>query len=536
MLASHSENQIPKRPADRARQSARCRRLAIALLVALLLSLSGHGFGILAEGTTATAKATTVPVTAATTATSTVKATTAPVTAATTATSAAKATTVAGPTVLLDTAVSGSLPINGKAYALYETQSGTFLLGRNADAPLSPASITKVMTVLLALEKMKLTDSITVTKDMYATIPNDYVRLGLIEGELISVEEVLYACLLISANDAAMALGLTMGGTVSGFADMMNARARQLGCTGTTFTNPYGLADPKNLTTAHDMALMMAELLKNETYTKIATTKNHLIPATNKIGTRGLTNGNRFVSTAKYAYAPYIGGKTGFTNLSGYTIVAGARKNGRTLVGVILGATASEIRYDNLLTLFNHGFADYSTFRLDPASYETARTELVAKVESQIKDAGLQLKIAGSSLDVSPFASASLAKDAKSCVYSVGICPSAPQAGLASQVLEYPLLLEYKDGVKSRVGTLSLTLQEQKPSPVATKATAANSPAAAAAATLPEVGGSVGAILLRIGGIALAIIALAAIVIFILMQRELKRRRARRRRPNIRRL
>ena len=100
--------------------------------------------------------------------------------------------------------------IDGTAYVLYDVQSGTFLLGNNQDTPLAPASITKVMTVLLAFENLKLTDTITVTRDMYESIPADYVRLGLVEGEEITVEQALYACLLISANDAAMKLALNI--------------------------------------------------------------------------------------------------------------------------------------------------------------------------------------------------------------------------------------------------------------------------------------------------------------------------------------
>jgi len=130
------------------------------------------------------------------------------------------------PTVLLDPGAANGLNVNGKEFVLYDAQSGVFLTGRQPDTPLSPASITKVMTILLALERLKLDDRITVTKDMFATIPNDYVRLGLMEGEEISVEEALYASLLISSNDTAMALALKMSDTVSGFADLMNQRAR----------------------------------------------------------------------------------------------------------------------------------------------------------------------------------------------------------------------------------------------------------------------------------------------------------------------
>src|SRR5659263_137804 len=168
-----------------------------------------------------------------------------------------------------------------------------------------------------------------------------------------------------------------MGGSIEGFSQMMNDRAVELGCMHTNFTNPYGLSDEKHVTTAHDMALMMAEALKNETYTKISTTANYTMPATNKHKPRNITNGNRFVSTTTYAYENYIGGKTGFTDMSGYTIVAGARQDGRTLIGVVLGASCSVVRYSELISLFNYGFENYTTSSIDPAEYTNLKKQTV---------------------------------------------------------------------------------------------------------------------------------------------------------------
>ena len=365
---------------------------------------------------------------------------------------------------------------------------------------------------------------------MFATIPNDYVRLGLMEGEEISVEEALYASLLISSNDTAMALALKMGNTVVGFADLMNQRARELGCTGTKFTNPYGLAEPENVTTAHDMALILAEALKHETYKKIATTKNHLVPASNKYGTRGLTNGNRFVSTTTYAYAPYIGGKTGFTNLSGHTIVAGASKDGRTLVGVILGATSSEVRYANLITLFNYGYASTGNLPVDPAMFEAAKSQAIAKVEAQIAQAGLPYSIIGSDLALHPFTTAAKSSLADGFTATLGEGPASIPAGQSTTTLDYPLFATFKGGTRNQVGHLRLTLQK-KPEPTASSgSTTVTKPGqAGASSTRP----TLGTILFRVGGIILAGLLLAALVIFILMQRELQRRKRRRMRPRV---
>ena len=305
---------------------------------------------------------------------------------ASSASSSAEATISAdGLTELLDPAGLDAPAVDSKAYVLYDAQSGTFLLGKNQDTPLSPASITKVMTVLLALENLELTDTITITREMFEGIPNDYTRLGLFEGEEITVEEALYACLLISANDAAMALAAKVGGSEAEFVEMMNDKAVEIGCLNTNFTNSYGLADPNHLTTAHDMALILAEALKNDTYTRISTTKFFLLRATNKSAeTRGMMNGNKFISAPQFAYEYYIGGKTGYTNISGYTIVAGAQKDGRTLVSVILGASGSEIRFSNLISLFNFGFSEFSTVHVNPVDFEDLKAQAIAEVTSSI--------------------------------------------------------------------------------------------------------------------------------------------------------
>lgn len=409
--------------------------------------------------------------------------------------------------------------IDGTAYVLYDVQSGTFLLGNNQDTPLAPASITKVMTVLLAFENLKLTDTITVTRDMYESIPADYVRLGLVEGEEITVEQALYACLLISANDAAMALAIKMGGSVDGFSDMMNAKALELGCTQTHFTNPYGLADELHLTSAHDMALIMAAAIENNMYTKISTTANYTIPATNKFNQpRSLTNANRFVSTTEYAYENYVGGKTGFNDLSAYTICAGAKLDGRTLIGVVLGASCSEVRYTELISLFSYGFKHFSTSSVDPSEFDAVKQQVVDQVSTAVSGAGYSLQVTNAAASISPFCTTMAAG---SYVCTADISHAVIQAGVPTQVLDLPLCRQYSDGTSVQVGTLSLTLSD---SSVASSASSAE--------TDKEHTG-MGTILLRIGIVIFmtAIIGFS-IVFFVMLQNEKKRRRSTRR-PNI---
>lgn len=428
-------------------------------------------------------------------------------------------------TILLDPAAESRLEINGKAYVLYDAQSGEFLIGKNSDTRLSPASITKVMTVLLALENLSMTDTITIRKEMFSTIPNDYVRLGLFEGEEITVEQALYATLLISANDAATALALTMSESIEAFSAMMNERAAELGCTGTNFTNPYGFADPENLTTAHDMALILAAALEHEAYTNMSTTLQYLMPATNKYGTRGFTNNNRFVCTELYRYEPYIGGKTGFTNLSGQTIVAGAQKDGRTLIGVILGSTVSETRYANLKTLFDYGFDMFSTTPVNAADYEPIKRQAIDDLQTELKNAGLNLEVQDSAMTLDPYVTTTKARDKGGYSSRLGARESTPQALLARQVIDYPLFRDYSDGTKKQVGTLHVTLvKTQPPAPVGTKP---SSEGDSGESSLPLV--------VRIAIVVLAALLILGIALVILLRYEMRRRRRRYHRVRVKR-
>jgi len=414
-------------------------------------------------------------------------------------------------TILLDPAGDGAPSIDGTAYVLYDAQSGVFLLGSNQDTPLPPASITKVMTVLLALETMNLTDTIVITREMYESIPSDYQRLGLVEGEEITVEEAIYASLLMSACDASMALGIAMGGSVDGFSDMMNKRALELGCLQTNFTNPYGISDENHLTTAHDMALIMAAALKIDTYKKISTTSDYTMPATNKYSdSRYIENGNRFVTTTTYAYEYYIGGKTGFTDLSGHTIAAGAQKDGRTLVGVILGASGSTIRYANLISLFEYGFTTYNTSGVNPNDYSTLQQQTIDQVQSAITDAGYTLEITDTSLTLIPYCTTTSARVLGGYSTSIDVSLAVIQADLSQQTLTLPVYRQYADGSKDQVGSLNITLTAQNPPPT--------NPVIDKASLQP--------ILMRVGIIILLLaILITSIIFFVILHRKNTKRR-----------
>ena len=285
--------------------------------------------------------------------------------------------------------------ISAASYVLYDADSGSILLGKDYDVQKEPASMTKVMTVLLALERLELTDIVTITHEMAVAmdeITADYVKLGLQEGEEISVKDLVYAAVLKSANDASLVLGMQMGGTESAFCDIMNAKASEIGCTNTHFSSAYGLSTPDNVTTPYDMALILDEAVKNTSYPEIAKTLNYTINATNKYSSaRDITNGNRFVSTAEFSYEYYIGGKTGFTNTAGYTLCAAAKKNNRTLIGCVFNSATQDVRYSDLIKLFEYGYSTFATVEITESEFSPLIDEARMQMDDLLSDTNLYI-------------------------------------------------------------------------------------------------------------------------------------------------
>ena len=286
--------------------------------------------------------------------------------------------------------------VSADAYILYDANSGTILRGSNYDVQKEPASMTKVMTILLALEKLEMTDIVTITPEMAAAmaeIPGDYVRFGLQEGEEITVKDLVYAAELISANDCCLALGMYMGGTEAEFCAMMNEKAAELGCKNTNFTSAFGYADPENLTTAYDLSLILYEAVSNTEFTEISKTYSYTVNATNKYSdTRELTNANRFIKDSDFAYDYYVGGKTGFTDTAGFTLCAAACKDGRTLVGVVFNAEDSEVRYRDLVSLFEYGFSHYTTVPVSEEEFSSLIDEARLQLDDLLADTNLYVE------------------------------------------------------------------------------------------------------------------------------------------------
>ncbi len=241
-----------------------------------------------------------------------------------------------------------------------EADTGAIIASNRADERLPMASTTKIMTALVALEHLPLDTVVTVTK---ASVGVEGSSIYLTDGETLTLEDLLYALLLESANDAAETIAIAVAGDVPSFAALMNQRATELGLTNTSFANPHGLDDPEHYTTARELALITREALRNADFRRICSTKKHTIPLHNTDGVRLLLNHNKLLST----YDGCIGVKTGFTKKTGRCLVSAADRDGLTLIAVTLGAPDDWRDHTNLL---DYGFAQYERLTLcDPADY-----------------------------------------------------------------------------------------------------------------------------------------------------------------------
>ena len=251
------------------------------------------------------------------------------------------------------------LDIQAKSAVLIDANTGMILYELNKDLPLPPASVTKVMTLLLIFEaindgKLHYDDILTVSENA-SSMGGSQVYLE--PGESMSVDELLKCVIIASANDAALTLAEHVTGSEEEFVSLMNIKARELGMNNTHFENVTGLDDDviNHLTTAYDIALMSKELIKYSKVSEYATIWMDTI----RNGEFGLTNTNRLVRF----YRGITGLKTGSTSKAGFCVSATAKRNGLELIAVIMGAESSDIRNACATKLLDYGFANYSIYQ-----------------------------------------------------------------------------------------------------------------------------------------------------------------------------
>lgn len=221
------------------------------------------------------------------------------------------------------------------------------------------------MTCLLALENSQLDDQVTMTKTGVSGVTDGGAHISSQLGEVFTMEQCLYALMLASANDIALQVAEQIGGSVDAFVQKMNDRAKELGCTNTVFTNPTGLPDDNQHTTAHDLALIMQAAIRNDSFRTISGATSYTIPATNVSGgTRNLTSSFTMTDPASASYYEgCIGGRESTTTASGSVLVTAAQRNGTTLIAVVMngatGQTANEA-----ISLLDYGFSNFQLLDL----------------------------------------------------------------------------------------------------------------------------------------------------------------------------
>lgn len=257
------------------------------------------------------------------------------------------------------------LNIDSPVALLMDSATGKILYEKNIYEKRYPASLTKVMTAIIVLEKCNLSDIATVSYDAIMSIPSGYVTANLKVGEELTIEQLLYLLMVGSCNDAAVVLAEHVSGSVEDFSILMNEKAKELGCNSTNFVNPNGLHDESHYSTAYDLALITKYAMQNEIFRTIVSTTYYELSATNKYDkedrifatTNALLRGDYY-----YKYATGI--KTGFTTPAKNCLIASANKNNLELITIVLGSgqtdNGSSQRYLDTTTLFEYGYENYS--------------------------------------------------------------------------------------------------------------------------------------------------------------------------------
>ncbi|MGI6096075.1 MAG: D-alanyl-D-alanine carboxypeptidase family protein [Lachnospiraceae bacterium] len=255
--------------------------------------------------------------------------------------------------------------VQAETAIVMEASTGAILYAKNIDEARYPASITKIMTTLLAIEHCSLDEQVTFSENAIWGIERDSSHIGIKIGEVLTMEQCLYGMMLESANEVCIAVAEHIAGSVDAFAQMMNDKAAQLGCTNTHFVNANGLHDDNHYTTAHDMALISQAALQNETFRQVTGSTHYIIPVTNLTPEeeRWLNNHHKMLQNTEYHYDGCIGGKTGYTSMAGNTLVTFAERDGIQLICVVMKDAGAAI-YTDTTALLDYGFTSFQKVTL----------------------------------------------------------------------------------------------------------------------------------------------------------------------------
>lgn len=265
---------------------------------------------------------------------------------------------------------------------LVDLDTQEILYSKNIDKQLYPASITKIMTTLIAIESSAPEDPVTFSQTALDSIEWDSSNIGCRLNETLTMEQCWYAMMLNSANEVCCGVAEQIAGSIDAFVDLMNQKAAELGCTNTHFANPNGLPDENHYTTAHDMALIANAAYENETFRQVFTTRQYEIPPTSQYTeTRYLYNHHKMMQPdTEYYYEGCLGGKTGYTEAALNTLVTFASRSEKTLLCVTMRTQGRQV-YTDTASLFDYGFSQ--TF---PAGEAALLTGTPAPTETPVPE------------------------------------------------------------------------------------------------------------------------------------------------------
>lgn len=254
--------------------------------------------------------------------------------------------------------------LGAESAILIEANSGAVLYAKNVNEKLYPASVTKILTALVAIENSDLNDMVTFSSEAIHSINwREDANMGINAGDSITMEQCLYGLLVGSANEAAYAIAehICGNGNIEDFAKLMNEKAKELGCTNSNFVTPNGIHDDNHYTSAHDLSLIAQAFFSNELLSKMSSTTSYQIP---KTGTQPRDDmivwaKSKLLPGKEYAYEDLVGTKTGFTTQARQTLVSCAQKNGLKLICVIM-KEESPSQFTDTIELFDYGFQNFT--------------------------------------------------------------------------------------------------------------------------------------------------------------------------------
>ena len=258
----------------------------------------------------------------------------------------------------------GELQLASQTAVLMDADTGVVLYEKNMHDTMYPASITKIMTAMLAIQHLEPEQVLTVSQTAVNAVPRTSSHISLQAGERLTVRDALYAIGMESANDAANVLAEAVSGSLEAFAEEMTRQAQALGAMNTHFANANGLPDSQHFTTAYDMALITAAALKQEGLATYFSTVNYTLPATNLSAARSFSNKDRLLPGGQYYYEGVLMAKTGWTTSAQGTFAAVVKQGDTTLVAITLKSPLLEDKYKDTHKLMDYGFTHYSAVKV----------------------------------------------------------------------------------------------------------------------------------------------------------------------------